>query len=46
MDYYFRQILLPPFVAFVAPARGQTSKLRRRRGLGQANLSAFVLLHR
>jgi len=35
MDYDFRQILLPPFVAFAAPAIGQTCKLRRRRGLGQ-----------
>jgi hypothetical protein len=36
MDYDFRQILLPPFVAFAAPVAGQTYKLSGDKDFGQA----------
>src|SRR5436190_13643258 len=38
MDYHFRQILLPPFVANRFAGIGQTCKVRRRRYLGQAKV--------
>ena len=37
MNYYFRQNLLPPFMANRVAGIGQTYKLRRLNGLGQAN---------
>ena len=37
VNYDFRQNLLPPFVANLFAGIGQTDKLRRRKGMGQAN---------
>ena len=42
MDYDFRQILLPPFVAFAAPADGQTLKLGGAGGWVKASSTEVV----